>query len=88
MAVRSKGSLDAGALQSIADTVRDWASYQKLAGDLDIVETSTIVGTYDWKAYLQEETQLAQARDEREQSRKPTKKPSAQVASAPTHWYV
>ncbi|MFA5861199.1 MAG: hypothetical protein WDA16_05840, partial [Candidatus Thermoplasmatota archaeon] len=71
--------------------VRDWASYQKLGGDIESVETSPIVGTYGWKAYLQEETQLAQAREEREQRRKSAKKHAVAAlptTAAPENWYV
>lgn len=91
VAVRSKSAIDADAMRAIAETIHDWARYQDLAGDVECAETSPIVGTYDWKAYLQEETQLAQARDQREQRRKAARRPAAPASPttvAPEHWYV
>lgn len=63
MAVRRKQALDLEAVQALADSVMDWARYQNLAGDTDVIETSPITGTYDWRAYLQEEAELAQKRE-------------------------
>lgn len=88
IAVRAKSAHDTEAMKALADNVREWASYQKLAGEIENVETSPITGTYDWKAYLHEEAQAAQAR---ETERKPVpKKPAkpARAEVAPAHWYV
>jgi hypothetical protein len=86
IAVHPARALDLEAMKSLADSVRDWASYQKLAGEPDNVETSSITGTYDWRAYLQEEAELAREREE-SVVRKPKKAPLP-PAPAPTHWYV
>jgi len=79
---------DTEALKAVAENVREWASYQKLAGDVDNVETSPITGTYDWRAYIQEEAKLAQQREERATERKPAKKPAPQPSAAPSVFYA
>jgi hypothetical protein len=75
-------------MKALAENVREWASYQKLAGEVEKVETSPITGTYDWRAYIQEEAQLAKQRDERAAERKPAKKPAAQPTAAPSVFYA
>jgi len=59
VAFRAKSRYD---VQDLHEAVNDWASYQNLAGDADNVEPSAVAGNYDWKAYLLEESQLAQKR--------------------------
>ncbi|HWH08368.1 MAG TPA: hypothetical protein VNX21_04150 [Candidatus Thermoplasmatota archaeon] len=85
MAVRSKRTHDVDAVKAVADNVMRWARYQNLDGEVDNVETSPITGTYDWKAYLHEEAQLAR---KRENERRPRKAPaSAAPAPAPSVFY-
>ena len=83
--VRTKRVHDLEAVKAVADSVKDWARYQQLTGELDNVETSPITGTYDWKSYLHEEAQLAQ---KRAGERRPRKTPSDPIASAPTVFYA
>ena len=76
MAVRSKRTHDVQAVKAVADSVMNWARYQNLGGELDNVETSPITGDYDWKAYLHEETKLAQKRESERRPRKPADRPA------------
>lgn len=78
--IRSTGLVERAA--ATAQTVADWADYQKLGGDIENVETSPITGQYDWRAYIQEETELARRRDDKPRPRK------ADVAPAPSVYYV
>jgi hypothetical protein len=59
VAFQSKSRYD---VRDVHQAVADWASYQNLGGDLDSVEPSSVAGPYDWKAYLLEESTLAQKR--------------------------
>lgn len=78
---------DVRAAKALSESVRNWASYQNLAGEDDCVETSLITGTYDWRAYLREEATLAQRREERNRPRE-KKVERAAPAPAPSHLYV
>lgn len=80
VAVRSKRSHDVDAVKAVSDSVMSWAQYQNLAGELDNVESSPITGTYDWKAYIQEETELAR---KREGDRRPRKASAGQAPTLP-----
>lgn len=66
VAVRATGMKAVGELSS---HVTDWARYQNLSGEHDVVETSPITGPYDWRSYIQEEAQLARRREEKEKPR-------------------
>ena len=68
MAFRAKSKYD---VMDVHEAVNDWASYQNLAGDADNVEASSVAGPYDWKAYLLEESQLAQKRSGAKRAPKP-----------------
>lgn len=78
--VRSRKATDLGAVKAVADSVQRWADYQNLSGEYDNVETSPIVGTYDWKAYLHEEAKLAQRREGERKPRKSTAPPAPSPA--------
>lgn len=82
--VRTKRPLDLEAVKAVADSVKDWARYQQLGGELDNVETSPITGTYDWKSYLHEEARYAKKRAGERRPRKV--EPSA--PAAPTVFYA
>ena len=74
------------AVKSMSAAVMDWAHYQNLAGEVDTIETSTCRGTYDWKAYLHEETAVARRREAREKkAERPVPVPPA---PAPASLYV
>jgi hypothetical protein len=83
VAVRKSGVDGVGQL---SQHVSGWARYQNLAGEHDSVETSPITGTYDWRSYIQEETQLARRREEKEKPRE--KKVQADAPSAPSVFYA
>lgn len=87
VAVRPRRAHDVQTLRDIADTVNDWADYQKLAGEADNVETSPITGTYDWRSYLQEETDIARRRDA-ERARREKKVERAPLPPVPVHYYA
>lgn len=84
IAVKPRGRHDMRAMGDVTDAVMDWASYEDLGANVDNAETSTIRGTYDWRAYLKEEAELARKRDA-----KPAKKPEAPApAPAPNQLYA
>lgn len=83
--VRSRKATDLEAVKTVADSVQRWANYQSLSGEFDSVETSPIVGTYDWKAYLHEEAKLAQKREGERKPRKAAEAPAP--APAPSALY-
>lgn len=87
IAIRAEKRCDVRAVESISDHVQDWAKYQDLDGEHDSVETSPIRGSYDWRSYLQEETQMARRR---EQQAKPREKKvdRAPPAPAPSVFYA
>lgn len=89
VAVTPQRTFDMHAISDMADVVMDWAAYQNVGANVDNVEASRSQGTYDWRAYLQEEAEIAQEREaEREKSRS-TKKPLARPPPpAPTHLYA
>ena len=80
IAIRAKGRHDLKAVESISEHVMDWARYQDLVGEHDSVETSPVRGSYDWRAYLQEEIEAARRRDEQA---KPREKKAERAAPAP-----
>lgn len=82
--VRTKRAHDLEAVKAVADSVKDWAQYQQLGGEVDNVETSPITGTYDWKSYIHEEAEYAK---KRAGERRPRKAADAGVA-APTVFYA
>lgn len=85
--IRARKGVDAKAMQQLAQTVSDWAKYQSLSGEPDTIEASTFQGTYDWRAYLQEEAHIAQRREAAKQPR--DKKPAAPApAAAPSVFYA
>lgn len=87
VAVRKQSAHDIKAVQAVSENVRTWAEYQNLAGEHDNVETSPVTGNYDWRSYLQEETQLAQRREERAKPA-PKKADRAAPAPAPSGFYA
>ena len=78
--IRANGC--AKSVEALSKTVTDWARYQNLTGELDNVETSTVQGNYDWRSYLQEETEAAARRE------KPAKKAEKPIAPAPSIFYA
>lgn len=78
--IRVRGALDVKAVEAVAATVDDWADYQNLAGEPDNVETSPVQGTYDWRAYLQEETELARKREAKTVKKQPSRAPAPPAA--------
>lgn len=90
VAVVRKQGHEAQAISDTADIIMDYARYEKLDGSLDNVETSKVRGTYDWRAYLQEEAEAARGRQaERARTREKEKKPQARPpAPAPSHLYA
>lgn len=78
--MRQKGALDVKAEEALSDNVSEWARYQSLAGECDTVETSSVSGPYDWRAYIQEETTLAwrreKPRDKKTEGGEPAPAPS------------
>ena len=84
VAVRKPGMKGVAAL---SDHVAGWARYQNLEGESDSVETSPITGTYDWRAYIQEEAQLARRREEKEKPRDKKAPERVEPAPAPTVFY-
>lgn len=87
VAVSKKGSIDVKAVEALSKNVAEWAKYQSLAGEGDNAEAAPVQGTYDWRAYIQEEVQAARRRDESE--RKPRKAASpATPTSAPSVFYA
>lgn len=83
--IRPRQRFDATAMHSTAQAVADWAKYQSLSGDPDIIEASTVQGTYDWRAYILEEAQIAHRRESAKQPR--DKKPAQAPAPAPSVFY-
>lgn len=83
VAVRRKNAMDVSAIRAVAETVRDWAQYQDLDGEVDNVETSPITGTYDWRAYLQEEAAIARRRERARAAQKARDKKPERPAPAP-----
>lgn len=75
----------AKSVEAVSKSVTDWARYQNLTGELDNVETSPVQGTYDWRAYLQEEAEAAKRREGRD---KPAKKADKPAAPAPAVFYI
>lgn len=87
IAVRSSRRHDLRAVESLSEHVMDWARYQDLDGEHDSVETSPIRGSYDWRAYIREETQAARRRDEQTKPRdKKVERPAP--AAAPAVFYA
>lgn len=82
VAFRSKSKYD---VKDVHEAVNDWASYQNLAGDADNAEQSPVAGPYDWKAYLLEESKLAQKRSEKSRAPKPER---PQPGPAPSVFYA
>lgn len=80
IAIRANGRYDLKAVESISEHVMDWARYQEIVGEHDSVETSPVRGSYDWRGYLQEETQAARRRDEQT---KPREKKAERAAPPP-----
>jgi hypothetical protein len=85
VAVKASSRYD---LKSIHEAVTDWADYQNLTGELDNVETSSIVGQYDWKAYLKEESEIAQGREERRRAKSEKKATRPAPGPAPHVFYA
>jgi hypothetical protein len=85
VAITPRRRHDAKAIEAVADALKDWAEYQNLAGETDLVETSPIRGTYDWRAYLHEEARAANERAARE---RPAKKAAPPSAPAPSVFYA
>lgn len=86
--MRASSGYDPKAVEKLSDNVSDWAKYQNLAGECDTVETSPVAGPYDWRSYIQEETKLAQRR---EQEAKPRTKKEAErpaASTAPSVFYA
>lgn len=89
VSIKSKGRVDLDATKAVANAVNSWAEYQNLSGDVDIVETSAIQGTYDWRSYLHEETGFARRREARANRQKAAERPGAQApAPAPQNLYA
>lgn len=86
IAITPRRRYDAKAIGAVADALQDWAEYQNLAGESDNVESSPIQGTYDWRAYIQEEARAAKQRADRERPAK--KAPAAEPAPAPSVFYA
>lgn len=72
---------------ALSEHASGWARYQNLAGEHDSVETSPIVGTYDWRSYIQEEAQLARRREEKEKPRDKKAAERVEPAPAPSVFY-
>lgn len=80
---------DLKAIEAISETVSDWAYYSDVEGEADSVETSPIIGTYDWRSYLEEETRAANARARQREAKQREKKPErAPPTSAPSVFYA
>ena len=80
-AVSIHGASKVRCLEEVSTTVTDWARYLDLTGELDSVETSSISGRYDWRSYVQEETEIAMKRDRPRDAKD-------EPAAAPTQYYV
>jgi len=85
IAISPRRGVDVKATERIAQTINGWAQYQNLEGESDSVETSPVQGTYDWRAYLHEETRAA---SERERASRPAKKEAPKSAPAPSVFYA
>lgn len=90
VAIRQKRPHDMEALEALARTLRDMAQAQTVGDEFDGVEPSPVTGTYDWKAFLHEETQGAKRRQEsRAKSREKKQAPPAEPpAPAPSVFYA
>lgn len=86
VAFKPRRGVDLKAVEKIASVVNDWAEYQRLSGEADTVETSPVQGTYDWRAYIQEEARAASQRQRRDA--KPAKKEAPAPAPAPSVFYA
>lgn len=84
--MKAKRGVDVETMSSFSRAVADWARYQNIAGDMDLVETSTVRGNYDWRSYLQEETSYARRREAR--ARKAEPRASQAPAPAPHNLYA
>lgn len=86
VAVQKTTAHDLRAVEEYSETVTAWAKYQNLTGECDTVETSPVIGPYDWRSYIQEEVKLAQRRDD---ASRPTKKSESPTPpSAPAGYYA
>lgn len=86
VAVRKKSQHDLHAVEAFSESVGEWAQYQNLAGECDTVERCPVSGTYDWRSYIQEETQLARRREEQKPREK--KLDRVEPAPAPSGYYA
>lgn len=85
MSIHPKHNLDVDALKNLAENLQEVASYQEMGGgEWDTHEPSPVAGTYDWRGYLREESEIAwrreQARTRANERRAPPPKPK------PTNW--
>lgn len=87
VSVKSTGRMDLRAVKALSAAVADWADYQNLGGELDNVETSSVRGSYDWRAYLHEETGFARRREARARKQQ-ERPPPAPPAPAPQNLYA
>lgn len=73
--IRKKRAFDVEAVSNLTSALEELAESHAVSTDYDSVEPSQVTGTYDWKAYLQEELAEAQRRDgARPKEREPEKK--------------
>lgn len=86
--MRASSAYDPKAVEKLSDNVSDWAKYQNLAGEHDTVETSPVAGPYDWRAYIQEETKLAQRREAESKPRQKKEAERPAPTSAPSVFYA
>ena len=85
--MRRSSPHDVKAVEAFSENVSDWARYQNLGGEHDTVEKCPVAGTYDWRAYIQEETELARKREEQSKPRE-KKAERAEPAPVPAGYYA
>lgn len=91
VAIRPRRAHDMNALEQLARTLKDMAQAQTVGDEFDAVETSPVTGTYDWRAFLKEETQDAKRRQEaraRRAAKDRKNAPAAPPSPAPSVFYA
>lgn len=86
--IRTRRPFDMQAVSQMATALEELAD-QHVSTDYDSVEPSPVTGTYDWRAYLQDELAEAQRREaQRERTKQPEKRPAPKQSAAPSVFYA
>lgn len=88
VAIRPRRPHDVNALDSLAKTLSNMAQAQTVGDQLDAGESSVVIGTYDWRAYLREETEEASRRSGAQRAKQGDKKSLRAPDPAPSVFYA